>query len=163
MWLLLPLAAAFLWTGCAAGDPRFSAEAPAGFWVGLWHGVISFVTLIIGIFNDGVHVYEAHNTGGWYDFGFLLGVSCIWGSHHQHYRRRRSRKEAKEWEALALKVEHKLKRVIGEWADAEPDDDWKVVEEKARRLLKTRIREWAEEDERPASVGATEAPKSSTP
>jgi hypothetical protein len=67
--------------GCVAGDPMFTAELPAGFFMGLWHGIISFVTLVIGIFYESVQVYEVENTGGWYDFGFLLGVSSIWGSH----------------------------------------------------------------------------------
>jgi hypothetical protein len=40
------------------------------------HGAISLVTLVIGIFDEGVRMYEVHNTGGWYDFGFFLGASC---------------------------------------------------------------------------------------
>ena len=38
--------------GCAAGNPRFTADEPAGFWMGLWHGAIGVVTLVIGIFDD---------------------------------------------------------------------------------------------------------------
>jgi len=60
--------------GCAAGDPRFTVETPAGFWQGLWHGMISVIALIVGLFKDGVGVYEIHNNGAWYDFGFLAGV-----------------------------------------------------------------------------------------
>jgi hypothetical protein len=81
--------------GCAAGDPRFTTEDPAGFLAGLWHGIISMITLVIGIFTDGVEVYERNNTGGWYDFGFLLGVSSTWGggsSTAYHRRRWRSRR-----------------------------------------------------------------------
>ncbi|MDH5395384.1 MAG: hypothetical protein OEW97_03855, partial [Gammaproteobacteria bacterium] len=66
-----------LLSACTAGDVRFTAtggEGPAGFLYGLWHGVISVITLIIHIFNETVHVYETNNVGGWYDFGFLLGV-----------------------------------------------------------------------------------------
>ena len=70
---------AVLVTGCEAGTARFSADQPAGFWAGLWHGAISVVTLIIHVFNDGVRVYEVNNTGGWYDFGFLLGAICFVG------------------------------------------------------------------------------------
>lgn len=89
-----PLAAlalvALVLAGCAAGDARFE-QAEAGFWVGLWHGMISCITLVIGIFDDSVRVYEVHNTGGWYDFGFLVGVTSIWGagSHRAGRRRRR--------------------------------------------------------------------------
>jgi len=51
----------------------------AGFWRGLWNGFIAPVTFIISLFNGNVHVYEVHNNGGWYDFGFLLGISSILG------------------------------------------------------------------------------------
>lgn len=57
--------------GCAAGDERFTGEDPAGFWIGLWHGLIACVALVIGIFSDSVEVYERSNTGGWYDLGSL--------------------------------------------------------------------------------------------
>jgi hypothetical protein len=78
--------------GCAAGDPQLTSERPAGFWLGLWHGIISWVTLIVGIFDPSVEVYERNNTGGWYDFGFLLGATSIWGGgssagYHRSHRR----------------------------------------------------------------------------
>jgi hypothetical protein len=129
--------------GCAAGDARFTAESPAGFWIGLWHGAISLVTLVVGIFTDAVRMYEPHNTGGWYDFGFLVGATCIWGA-GSHRAGRKSRRDA-EWEEIGRKVEAKLKRMIRRWAEAEPDEDWRVVEEKAERKLKQKLREWAEE------------------
>jgi hypothetical protein len=71
-------------TACAAG-PNVAANQPgpegvvAGFWLGLWHGFISFFTFIISLFNDNVSVYEVHNNGGWYNFGFILGVSMFFG------------------------------------------------------------------------------------
>ena len=51
----------------------------AGFWQGLWHGFISFFTFIVSLFNDNVNVYEVHNNGGWYNFGFIMGVSMFFG------------------------------------------------------------------------------------
>ncbi len=48
---------------------------PAGFWAGLWHGIILPITFIIRLFNPNVGVYEINNNGRWYDFGFFLGVS----------------------------------------------------------------------------------------
>lgn len=71
--------AAVVVTGCVAGSAEFTVQDPAGFWVGLWHGAISVVTLIVGIFDESVQVYERDNIGGWYDFGFLLGVIVVWG------------------------------------------------------------------------------------
>lgn len=143
--LVLALGAMLLLAGCAAGDPRFTGDAPAGFWVGLWHGLIACVTLIVGIFVDSVRVYEIHNTGGWYDFGFLIGVTAIGGHRTITHRSRHKRRADKEWEEIAKKVEHKLSRLIREWAEAEPDEEWKVVGEKAERKLKTKVRQWADE------------------
>ncbi len=52
---------------------------PAGFWAGLWHGIVSPITFIISLFNSGVRFYELNNNGRWYDFGFILGVSGALG------------------------------------------------------------------------------------
>lgn len=76
--LLISLAA------CAAGPNQMQDTADeenkvAGFWQGLWHGFISPVTFIISLFNDNVSIYEIHNNGGWYDFGFLFGATIILG------------------------------------------------------------------------------------
>jgi hypothetical protein len=70
--------------GCAAG-PNMSENIPdydggvAGFWRGLWHGLISPVTFIISFFSDSVHFYEIHNNGNWYNLGFLLGLLILFG------------------------------------------------------------------------------------
>ncbi|MCF6285209.1 MAG: hypothetical protein L3K26_08460 [Candidatus Hydrogenedentes bacterium] len=53
---------------------------PAGFWAGLWHGLIAPITFIIGLITLDVRLYEAKNNGRWYDFGFVLGVSASLGS-----------------------------------------------------------------------------------
>lgn len=73
--LLVPLSA------CAAG-PNTAAgtgEEPAGFWLGLWHGIIVPVTFVISLFTDSVSVYEVSNNGNWYDFGFFLGIMLALG------------------------------------------------------------------------------------
>jgi hypothetical protein len=70
--------------GCAPGPNRLSdaageKESAAGFWKGLWHGFIVLFTFIVSLFSDSVRIYEVNNTGGWYDFGFLLGVMIFFG------------------------------------------------------------------------------------
>jgi hypothetical protein len=85
-------------TGCAAG-PNVLADQTnpdgkiAGFWLGLWHGFISLFTFIISLFNDNISMYEVHNNGGWYNFGYLLGVMSFFGGggrgSHRTYRRNR--------------------------------------------------------------------------
>jgi len=49
----------------------------AGIWLGIWHGVISPVTLVISFFNKGVQMYEVHNNGNQYNLGFLIGVALV--------------------------------------------------------------------------------------
>jgi hypothetical protein len=50
-----------------------------GFWSGLWHGIISPITFVISLFSDHMTVWETHNNGGWYTFGFLIGVGTLTG------------------------------------------------------------------------------------
>lgn len=52
---------------------------PAGFWAGLWHGLIIVIVFIVSLFHSGVRIYEKNNRGLWYDFGFLIGVSIALG------------------------------------------------------------------------------------
>ncbi len=83
-----------LLAGCAPGTNTFVGSADdkgvvAGFWRGLWHGLISPVTFIISLFTRNVQLYDVHNNGGWYDFGFMLGVSIIFGGGAGASRRRR--------------------------------------------------------------------------
>lgn len=54
---------------------------PAGFWAGIWHGLIAPITFLISLFAEGVSIYETNNNGHWYEFGFLLGIGgCSAGS-----------------------------------------------------------------------------------
>ncbi len=81
--------------GCTAGpNPAVDTAAAdgdvAGFWLGLWHGCIACVTFIISLFDDSVHIYEVHNNGAWYNFGFVLGASILLGGSGGAARRRRN-------------------------------------------------------------------------
>lgn len=149
--VLLPISLLALLTACAAGNDRFSADAPAGFWYGLWHGIISFISLIIHLFNPAVSVYEVHNTGGWYDFGFLLGVCGFWGGGKKVVTKSPARKARdKEWQEVGDKVEKKIMRKMKEWAESEDDNatdaQWDEISDKVEKKLKRKIREWAEKE-----------------
>jgi len=61
-----------------AGTPDAKGTV-AGFRFGLWHGIIFPVTFIVSLFNHAVSPYDGHNNGGWYNFGFILGVSIVFG------------------------------------------------------------------------------------
>ena len=66
----------FLLTGCADSVTFVQAEniEPVGFWFGLWHGIIFPLAWIWSLFSDGIAIYAIYNNGGWYDFGFFIGV-----------------------------------------------------------------------------------------
>lgn len=56
----------------------------AGFWAGLWHGLICPITFLVSLFMPGVRIYEMNNRGRLYDFGFLIGASSsLAGSAHE--------------------------------------------------------------------------------
>lgn len=52
---------------------------PYGFWSGLWHGAISVFSFVGGWFSDDIAIYAVNNNGGWYDFGFILGIGSLGG------------------------------------------------------------------------------------
>lgn len=89
---LLLLLLALVLASCAPGpNPAVDTPAPdgdvAGFWLGLWHGVIAPVTFVISLFDADIGVYEIHNSGGWYDFGFVFGLGAIVGGSSRGTRR----------------------------------------------------------------------------
>ena len=51
----------------------------AGFWRGLWHGLIAPFAFFISLFRENVGIYETHNNGQWYNYGFILGLMIIFG------------------------------------------------------------------------------------
>jgi hypothetical protein len=82
--LVAVLVLAFLCSACAPG-PNSAEKTPnaegkvAGFFKGFWHGLISPITFIISIFTKNVRMYEVHNNGIFYNFGFVLGAGLFLG------------------------------------------------------------------------------------
>ena len=71
--------------GCVAMPNEFvntvnSEGEIAGFWLGLWHGVIAPFMFILTLFVDSIGIYEIHNSGGGYNFGYIIGLSMSLGS-----------------------------------------------------------------------------------
>ena len=71
-------AGALALSACAAtqSDGAVAPSAP-GFWLGLWHGFIFPVAWIVSLFFDKVAIYAVPNNGGWYDFGYFLGIVVL--------------------------------------------------------------------------------------
>jgi len=69
------LATALALTACAATQQSDAVVAGSpGFLLGLWHGFIFPVAWIVSLFMPKVAVYAVPNNGGWYDFGYFLGI-----------------------------------------------------------------------------------------
>ena len=58
-----------------------------GFWGGLWHGIIAPFDFVGMLIWDDVAVYAPNNNGGWYAFGFCLGVGAFSSSVSQTSKR----------------------------------------------------------------------------
>lgn len=69
--LALPLLA-----GCARQTAQAVAQGPdtPGFLLGLWHGFIFPIAWLVSLFVPEVAIYAVPNTGGWYDFGYFVGI-----------------------------------------------------------------------------------------
>ena len=70
--------------GCAPGANQSAGTASehgavAGFWLGLWHGFIAPFVFVVSLFKRNLNIYEVHNNGLWYNFGYLFGVACFFG------------------------------------------------------------------------------------
>jgi hypothetical protein len=149
-WLLVLCLFLVLTAACAPGNERFAGESPAGFWAGLWHGAIGIITFIISLFTDAVSFYESNNSGSWYDFGFVLGILCVWGSGTgsavKCKKWGKSSPSEQDWDEIGRKVEKKIMGKIKVWAEAEDDSDWEEVSKKAEKKLKKKIKEWLDEE-----------------
>ena len=70
--------------GCAPGPNQSQGTASthggvAGFWLGLWQGFIAPFVFLVSLFKSSLSIYEVHNNGAWYNFGYLFGLACFFG------------------------------------------------------------------------------------
>ena len=70
-----------LLAACAPGANTAVVPRPegAGFWLGVWHGLVAPVTFVVSLFSDRVGMYAVRNVGHLYDLGFLIGLSIGFG------------------------------------------------------------------------------------
>jgi hypothetical protein len=80
--------------GCTAGQNVAKGtandhNAVAGFWLGLWHGFIAPFVFVASLFKSTLTIYEVHNNGVWYNFGYLFGLACFFGGSGNRAARRK--------------------------------------------------------------------------
>ncbi len=59
------------------GIPLEETGKVYGFWNGLWDGFTAAFAFIGNLFGGNWGIYEVHNNGGWYNFGFLFGIGAL--------------------------------------------------------------------------------------
>jgi hypothetical protein len=140
--------ALFVAGGCAAGTERFG-DNQAGFWAGLWHGIICVITFIVSLFSDTVRMYETRNTGALYDLGFLIGALFVMGSGWGPFRKRKKVEVRIDRDAdeIAAKVEERVRRGIRKWVDeaGEADREWEEIGRKIEEKIRREIKDWLKE------------------
>jgi hypothetical protein len=62
---------------CATQSAAAVAPQAPGILFGLWHGFIFPVAWVLSLFLPNVAVYAVPNNGGWYDFGYFLGIAVF--------------------------------------------------------------------------------------
>jgi hypothetical protein len=92
--LVLVLLLLSILAGCAPGPNQSKGMASehgriAGFWLGLWQGFIAPFAFVASLFKGDISIYEVHNNGAWYNFGYLFGLACFFGCGNRASRRRR--------------------------------------------------------------------------
>ncbi len=70
--------------GCAPGPNQYKGmpsehDVVAGFWLGVWQGFIAPFVFVASLFKSNLNIYEVHNNGAWYNFGYLFGLACFFG------------------------------------------------------------------------------------
>ena len=149
------LIVALLFLSCAPGnerwDPGINPDQSAGFWVGVWHGIIIVITFIISLFTKEVGLYEINNTGWPYNLGFVIGLFMSIGGVIRHRRRKIVRKIRKiDWDDIGEKIEEKVHKGIQAYLDeaekGEREKEWEEIAKKIEEKIRKHLREWAEKE-----------------
>ena len=78
-------------SACASQIDAGVAQEPEtpGFLWGLWHGFVFPFAWIGSLFDPDIAVYAVPNNGGWYDFGFFVGITVLGGGGSYSSRRKK--------------------------------------------------------------------------
>lgn len=71
----------------AKQGPDAVTPAGPGFLEGVLHGFIFPVAWVVSLFTDDIAIYAVPNNGGWYNFGYFIGI-CVLGVGARSSKRR---------------------------------------------------------------------------
>ncbi len=149
--LALLLIVALIFMGCAPGNERWAQDIhpgeTAGFWAGLWHGLIIIVTFIISLFNGDVSIYEVNNTGWPYNLGFLLGLCCSIGAPTCSGKKKKKthRFSDDDCNQIGSNIEESVRTGIKDWLDKneqKKDEDWEEIARKIEEKVRKSLKDW---------------------
>jgi len=72
---------------------RDLSGAPANFWLGLWQGLIIYLSFIASWFDNNIVLYQVNNNGFWYNLGYVIGLWVTIGAFAGGSRARRKAKQ----------------------------------------------------------------------
>lgn len=81
--------ALFVVLSACATQPLITPGSRGFFW-GLWDGAIAPISFIVSLFDNSFRIYAYPNSGLWYDFGFLIGLTVWAGGSHAARRKERA-------------------------------------------------------------------------
>ncbi|MBA7599741.1 hypothetical protein ES703_06780 [subsurface metagenome] len=149
--IIVILVVALMLLNCAPGNERWDQDInygdKAGFWVGIWHGLIIVITFIVSLFTKEVGIYEINNTGWPYNLGFLIGLLfSVGGGIRIGTRRRRIRRY--EWGEIGDKVEERVCKGIKAWLEETKKEgkekEWEEIARKIEEKIKKALKEWVD-------------------
>jgi hypothetical protein len=136
---------------CAPRNERWTPDHNAGFWAGIWHGIIIIITFVVSLFTKDVGVYEFNNSGWAYNLGFLIGlcfsVGAPWRAKPWKWGKK-CRPKKDDWAEISVKVEEKVREGLKAWLaetkKKERDEEWEEIAQKIEEKIKKSLKEWTE-------------------
>jgi hypothetical protein len=79
------------------GMPTRDLSGPqANFWLGLWQGLIVFLSFIASWFDNDIVLYQVSNNGFWYNLGYIIGLIIIGAGSGASRRGSKTKEKAKK-------------------------------------------------------------------
>ncbi len=147
----LILCVTFMSVSCAPGNERWDQEINpghrAGFWAGIWHGLIIIITFVVSLFTNEVGLYEMNHTGWPYNLGFLIGLCISIGGGLGPFRWWRKHKK-NDWHKRGDEIEERVRSGIKSWLEETRREDrekeWEQIAQKVEEKIKKILKEWPE-------------------